>query len=91
MLFPNSHGLKKVFLISSFNPYCRFINGLTSEVEAPNVNLGGIEMCRDMRRFEKVAEEKRLSQKKKDVDFVVDQIRETPVISKTEVKRCSPR
>ena len=43
-------------------------------------------MCNDMRRFERMAEEKRRSKKENEVDFVVKGIEEVPVNSTTEVK-----
>ena len=39
-------------------------------------------MCHDMRRFERMAEEKKRSQKEKEVDFVVNKIEEMTVTRK---------
>ena len=43
-------------------------------------------MCHDMRRFEKIAEEKKRHKNEKKVDFVVSETEEIPATSKTEVK-----
>ena len=43
-------------------------------------------MCNDMRRFERMAEEKKRSKKEKEVEFVVNEIEEITLTSKTEVK-----
>lgn len=39
-------------------------------------------MCHDMRRFERMAEEKKRSKKEKEVDFVVNKIEEMTVTRK---------
>lgn len=66
---------------------CRFINGLTAEIEASNVNLRGTAMCHDMRRFERMAEEKKHNKKEKEVSFTIDQIEQIHTTSKTEVNK----
>jgi hypothetical protein len=43
-------------------------------------------MCNDMKRFERMAEEKKRSKKEKEVDFVVNKIEEITLTPKTEVK-----
>ena len=71
------------------NLYCRFINGLTINAKTSNANLRGIEMCQDMRRFERMAEEKKRNKKEKELNFIVDQVEEKHVTSKTEVNKRS--
>jgi hypothetical protein len=44
-------------------------------------------MCYDMRRFEKIAEEKKRSKKEKEVDFVVNKMEEIRVRNCTEKSR----
>jgi hypothetical protein len=43
-------------------------------------------MCNDMRRLERMAEEKKRSKKEKEVDFVVNRVEEITLTSKTGVK-----
>ena len=43
-------------------------------------------MCNDMRRFERMAEEKKRSKKEKEVEFLINGIEKTPLTSKTEAK-----
>jgi hypothetical protein len=62
------------------NPYCGFINGLTNNAQTPH-EIRGMAMCYDMKRFERMAEEKKRSQKENEVDFVVTKIEEVPVTS----------
>jgi len=49
-------------------------------------NLGEIVMCHDMRRFEKMAEEKKRANKQNKIDFVVSETEEIQLTSKNEVK-----
>jgi hypothetical protein len=44
-------------------------------------------MCYDMKRFEKMAEEKKRSKKEKEVDFVIDKIEEMPVTPRAMKRR----
>lgn len=43
-------------------------------------------MCNDMRRFERMAEEKKRNKKEEDVEFVVKEIEEITLTSKTGIK-----
>ena len=52
-----------------------------------NLFRWGLAMCYDMRRFEKMAEEKKRSKKEKEVDFVVKEIEEVPVTSRVMKRR----
>jgi hypothetical protein len=51
------------------------------------VNLGDIALCQDMRRFERMAEEKKRSKKEREVNSIIEQIEEIHVTSKTEVNK----
>jgi hypothetical protein len=44
-------------------------------------------MCYDMKRFERMAEERKRGKKEKEVDFVVSKIEEMPVTSHTMKQR----
>jgi hypothetical protein len=43
-------------------------------------------MCHDMRRFERMAEEKKRHKKEKKVDFVVNEVGEIHAVPETEAK-----
>ena len=43
-------------------------------------------MCNDMRRFERMAEEKKRNKKENEVDFVVNEPEEITLTPKTEAK-----
>lgn len=46
-------------------------------------------MCQNMRRFERMAEEKKRNKKEKKVNFIIDLNEEIQVTSKTEVNKRS--
>jgi Fe-S cluster assembly ATPase SufC len=68
------------------NPYCGFIKGLTNNIQTPH-EIRGMAMCYDVKRFERMAKEKKRSKKENEVDFVVTKIEEMQVASHAMKRR----